>query len=176
MHDDNSRPRFGGAFFETMDERARRGMLPAPMPTPRPPRRPKLDRCRALELLTSSPQEGCSEAIMRDRRRQVIEPHVLSSPSWGRRNSPPPPPKPRGGLAALAGERSELVRVRCPSPHAPLRSREKSSTAAAGWARLIATQTTPLLLGPGPGQPASKRRDCEARRCRPVQEARDDSW
>ena len=40
-------------------------------------------------------------------------------PSWGRRNSPPPPPKPRGGLAALAGERSELVRVRCPSAHAP---------------------------------------------------------
>jgi len=33
------------------------------------------------------------------------------------------------------GERSKLVRVRCPSAHAPLRSREKSSTAAAGWAR-----------------------------------------
>jgi len=42
---------------------------------------------------------------------------------------------------------------------------------------LIATQTkAPLLLGPGPGQPASQRRGGEARRRRPVQEARDDSW
>src|SRR5437016_7185217 len=53
-------------------------------------------------------------------------------PSLGRRNSPPPQPKPRGGLAPLAGERSKLVRVRCTSAHAPHRSREKSSTAAAG--------------------------------------------
>ena len=34
----------------------------------------------------------------------------------------------------------------------------------------------PLLLGPGTGQRASQRRDGEARRRRPVEEARDDSW
>src|SRR5919108_6268317 len=49
-------------------------------------------------------KSGSLDIAKRHRRRQVIEPHVPSSPSRGRRNGPPPPPKPRGGLAALAGK------------------------------------------------------------------------
>src|SRR4030081_2014113 len=100
----------------------------------------------------------------------------------GRPNSTPPPPKPRGGLAALGGERREPIRLRRPSAHAPSvqgRSRVQNPGAAAGVGprTSIAVQPkTPLLLGPGPGQRASKRRDGEAGRRRPVEEARDDSW
>src|SRR6266496_1977286 len=50
-------------------------------------------------------KSGGLDVAKRHRRRQVIPPHVPSSPSRGRRNSTPPPPKPRGGLAALAGEK-----------------------------------------------------------------------
>src|SRR6476620_11250055 len=48
--------------------------------------------------------------------------------------------------------------------------------AAAGETSIAMQPKASLLLGPGPGQRASKRRDGEARRRRPVEEARDDSW
>src|SRR5207302_4080306 len=60
------------------------------------------DAAKAYDAVVIT-KSGGLDIAKRDRRRQVIEPHVLSSPSWGRRNSPPPPPKPRAGLAALAG-------------------------------------------------------------------------
>ena len=43
----------------------------------------------------------------RRRRRQVIPPHVRSSPSRGRRISAPPPPKPRGGRRRWRGRGKE---------------------------------------------------------------------
>src|SRR4029453_14269133 len=52
-------------------------------------------------------KSGGLDIAKRHGRRQVIQPHVPSSPSSGRRNSTPPPPKPRGGLAALAGGEEE---------------------------------------------------------------------
>src|SRR6266404_5586172 len=100
-----------------------------------------------------------------------------------RRNSTPPPPKPRGGPGgAGGGERREPSRLRRPSVHATSvqrRSRVQNPSAAAGvGARTsVAVQAkAPLLLGPGPGQRASKRRDGEAGRRRPIEETGDDAW
>ena len=63
---------------------------------------------------------GGFDIAERHRCRQVIQPHVLFSASGARRdNSTPPPPKPRGGLAALAGESSNPIRVRRGSGHTP---------------------------------------------------------
>jgi hypothetical protein len=101
----------------------------------------------------------------------------LSSSIMGRRNSPPPPPKPRGGVAALAGgeEQASQGQVSLSTCTPPFQGEVEYRCCRLGT--LIATQTkAPLLLGPGPGQPASQRRGGEARRRRPVQEARDDSW
>ena len=55
----------------------------------------------------------------------------------------------------------EPIKLRRSSAHAPLHSVQPKA---------------PLLFGPRPGQRASKRRDGEAGRRRPVEEARDDSW
>src|SRR5438105_13262753 len=43
---------------------------------------------------------------------------IAKTPSWCRRNSAPPPPRPRGGRSALAGDRSEPVRLRVRDHHA----------------------------------------------------------
>ena len=70
---------------------------------------------------------GGLDIAKRDGRRQVMPRHVSSSSSWGTAQAaPPPPPKPRGGPGGAGGERRKPIRVRRPSAHAPLRSREKS--------------------------------------------------
>src|SRR6266496_3671649 len=77
------------------------------------------DAAKADDAVVIAKSSGLDIA-KRHRRRQVSPPHVPSSPSRGRRNNTPPPPKPRGGLAALAGEkRSKPIRVRRPSAQAP---------------------------------------------------------
>ena len=83
----------------------------------------------------------------------------------------------RGGLAVLAGgeEQASQGQVSLSTCTPPFQGEVEYRCCRLGT--LIATQTkAPLLLGPGPGQPASQRRGGEARRRRPVQEARDDSW
>jgi hypothetical protein len=61
-----------------------------------------------------------------------------------------------------------------------LRSKEEKSNGNPALLRVGMSITTqpkaPLLLGPGPGQRACKRRDGEARRRGAVEQARDDSW
>src|SRR5438046_8057916 len=65
------------------------------MPTLRPPRHcePTLDADRALRV------------------RAGLRLDMQNSSQERRRNIAPPPPKPRGGRSALAGERSEPVRL-----------------------------------------------------------------
>jgi hypothetical protein len=60
------------------------------------------DAAKAYDAVVMT-KSGGLDIAKRDGRRQVIQPHVPSSPSWSGRNSTPPPSKPRGGLAALAG-------------------------------------------------------------------------
>src|SRR5436190_17932515 len=85
---------------------------------------------------------------------------------------------PRRPGGAGGGERRKLIGVRRPSAHASsVQRRSRNPGPAAGVGTSITMQPkAPLLLGPGPGQRASKRRDGEARRRGAVEEARDDSW
>jgi hypothetical protein len=55
-------------------------------------------------------KSGGLDIAKRDRRWQMTRPHVPSSPSVEAAHTKPPPPKPRGGLAALAGKKSEQPR------------------------------------------------------------------
>jgi hypothetical protein len=63
--------------------------------------------------------------------------------------------------------------------HPPFKRAVEEITGAAAGAgpgtSITVQPEAPLLLGPGPGQRASKRRDGEAGRRRPVEETRDDS-
>jgi hypothetical protein len=83
------------------------------------------DAAKAYDPIVMT-ESGGLDITKRHRRRQVIQPHVPSSPSWAAAQQPPPPPKPPGGLAALAGR--EPIRVRSSSVHAPLCSTKKPST------------------------------------------------
>src|SRR6266480_2920985 len=82
----------------------------------------------------------------------------------GRCNSTPPPPKPRGGLAALAGrggsQSGSGVRQHM---HPPFKGEVECKIPAllpAPSTSIAVQPKAPLLLGPGPGQRASKL--CEA--------------
>src|SRR5215218_9755931 len=95
------------------------------------------DAAKAYDAVVMT-KSGGLDIAKRHGRRQVIQPHVPSSPSWGAANSTPPPPKPRGGLAALAGRRREPIKVRRPSAHAPsvqARSRVEIPALLPAWAR-----------------------------------------
>src|SRR5207247_5944582 len=64
------------------------------------------DAAKAYDPIVMT-ESGGLDITKRHRRRQVIQPHVPSSPSWAAAPQPPPPPKPRGGLAALAGSAAQ---------------------------------------------------------------------
>ena len=137
------------------------------------------DAAKAYDPIVMT-ESGGLDITKRHRRRQVIQPHVPSSPSWAAAQQPPPPPKPRGGLAALAGRESQsgsgLRQYMHPSVQGRSRVQNHRRCCRRGIMSIAVQAKPPLLLGPGPGQRASKRRDGEAGRRRPVEETRDDAW
>jgi hypothetical protein len=99
----------------------------------------------------------------------------------GRRKSTPPPPKPRGGLAALAGRGgsqpgSGVDQYMQPPLKRAVEDITGTAVAARRGTSITVQPEAPLLLGPGPRQRASKRRDGEAGRRGPVEEFRYDPW
>ena len=95
-----------------------------------------------------------------------------SSPSGGGATAHRHHRNPAEAWRRWRGERSKPIRVRRRSACAPSVQDIGRVTAAGGRAQTEA----PLLLVPGPGQRASQRRNGEGRRCRPLEEARDNSW
>ena len=72
-----------------------------------------LDRERALDgtIPAGEVRSARIEILVDSGARTLALGHGRNSSQSCRRNSAPPPPKPRGGPAALAGERSEPVRL-----------------------------------------------------------------
>src|SRR5947207_11586278 len=84
------------------------------------------DAAKAYDPIVMT-ESGGLDITKRHRRRQVIQPHVPSSPSWGcgaTATAITETPRRPGGAD---GER-EPIRVRSSSVHAPLCSRKKPST------------------------------------------------
>jgi hypothetical protein len=118
------------------------------------------DAAKAYDAVVMT-KPGGLDITKRDGRRQVIQPHVSSSPSWGAAQEHTATTKTPRRPGGAGGERSEHNQAQASVSTCTLRSVQPKA---------------PLLLGPRPGQRTSKRRDGEAGRRRPVEEARDDSW